>query len=557
MTSLTPLTADQAYAHARQRHEQGQQEAAAVILQAVLGQAPDHLPSLSLLAAITLQEGDPCAAEGLLRQAQAAGGDNAVLWCNLGTALMDQARNDEALDAYAESCRRDAAFALPWYNRGNLLGAAQRFAEAAVAYREALARSPGEARIWNNLGNVYLSLGDFRQSEECYAAAIASDPQDPIAIASRANLHTAMGNYDAAEAAYRAVLPTIANSEGARFNLALNLFRQGRYDEAFPLYEHRWQGCPDLLGQYRYPLELQWRGEALAGRRILLWSEQGLGDALQFSRFVPAVVARGARVTLVVHPALLALFAASFAEVSVVSREQELSFADFDFHCPLMSLWLALAAPELPRLEQTPAPRAYLRAPAVLRAAWRARVEQGEAGLPPARLRVGLCWKSGKGMEHQLRSLNLAELAELAAPDLSFYRLLKPEAFRAEEPLPAVWQGGGPGGGQMLGQWHDLAADFTDLASTAALIEALDVVVSVDTAILHLAAALGKRVFGLFPHVGGNFFPQGRSDSPWYPGLSVIRQSGPGSWATAVATVAHALQQFTPPIAPAENMEYL
>lgn len=551
MNSLTPLTSDQAFTHARQRYEQGQQEAATLILQAVIDRTPDHLPSLSLLAAVLLQGGDPAGAERLLRQALAVGGDTAVVWCNLGTALMDQGRSEEALTAYAQACQRDATFALPWYNRGNLLGAAQRFDEAINAYREALARSPGESRIWNNLGNIYLALGDYGQSEACYAEAIAQDPQNSTALASRANLHHAMGNYGAAEADYRAVLPTIANADGARFNLALNLFRQARYDEAFLLYEHRWQGCPDLLGQYRYPPERQWRGEALTGCRILLWTEQGLGDSLQFARFIPTVQARGAEVTLVCHPALVTLFTSSFPEVRVVAREQGLAFDGFDYHCPLMSLWLALAAPDLPRVEQTPAQVPYLRVPAALKAAWQHRLVELESTLPPARLRVGLCWKSGKGMEHQMRSLTLGELEPLGLADVRFYRLLKPEAFRSEEQIPAAWLAGQ--------QWVDCAAEFSDLAATAALIETLDAVVTVDTSILHLAGALGKRVFGLFPQVGGNFFPQGRVDSPWYPTLTVVRQAQAGVWEQPIAMVTKELQQCTPqpPIGAAEKMDFV
>ncbi len=537
MSSLTPLSPDQALALARQRYEQGQLPAATLILQAVLTQSPEHHEAASLLAALYLQQGDPAAAESLLRQSLASGTDSAVLWCNLGTSLMDQGRGEAALHAYAEAAARDDGFALPWYNRGNLLGDAKRFAEAAENYREALRRSPHEARIWNNLGNVYLALGDYAESEKCYAGAIECDPDDPTAIASRANLHDSRGDYRAAEADYRAVLPVIANGDGARFNLALNLFRQGRYEEAFPLYEHRWQGCPDLLGQYRYPPERQWRGENLAGRRILLWTEQGLGDTLQFARFIPQVQALAGEVVVVCHPAVVALFSASFPGVSVVSRDTAPAFGDFDWHCPLMSLCLALAAPAMPSMAQieadTPLSIPYLRVPTASQQVWHERLAEAERHLPPARLRIGLCWKSGQGMEHHSRSLSLAALAALDVTDARYFRLLKPEAFRSEEAPPADWLASG--------RWLDLAADFTDFAATAALIEQLDVVVSVDTSVLHIAAALGKPVWGLFPQVGGNFFPHGRSDSPWYPSLRVVRQSQAGSWHEAIQQIARAL----------------
>lgn len=539
MSSLIPLSADQAFVLAQQRYEQGQLPAAILILQTVLAQAPDHQAAASLLAALLLQDGQAAAAERLIRQTLASGGDSAVLWCNLGTSLMDQQRGEEALAAYAAATARDESFALPWYNSGNLLSEAKRNEEAVVAFREALRRTPREARIWNNLGNVYLALGNYDESEKCYASAIDCDPNDPTPIASRANLHSTLGNYEAADADLRAVLPIIANSDGARFNLALNLFRQGRYEEGFPLYEHRWQGCPDLLGQYRYPPERQWRGENLAGQRILLWTEQGLGDTLQFARFIPAVQERAGEVVLVCHPAVLSLFAASFPGVTVVSRDNPPLMGAGDWHCPLMSLWLALAAPGLPSMAQTPANIPYLTVPAASRAAWRQRLDEAEQGLPPARLRVGLCWQSGKGLEHDSRSLSLAELAVLDQPDLRFYRLLKPEAFRQEEPPPPVWQANQAD--PAAGRWVDLAADFNDFAATAALIETLDVVVTVDTSVLHIAAALGKPVWGLFPRVGGNFFPHGRSDSPWYPTLVVVRQGRAGSWREAIGQVAAAL----------------
>jgi Tfp pilus assembly protein PilF len=427
-----------------------------------------------------------------------------------------------------------AAEAIVWYRKavalaprdadlhntlGILLREQGRAMEAAECFRAAIALVPGHAGAHNNLGNALREQGMLDEAVACYRQAIALAPERPGTLSNLgATLHQA-GRLDEAIACYRRALALAPDLAAAQHHLAMALLAQGDFAAGLPAFEWRMRTSQAAGAQRNFP-QKQWRGEAASGQRLLIHAEQGFGDTLQFCRFAPLAEARGLKVTLEVQPALVRLLRASFPGLVVQARGQALPA--FDLHCPMLSLMLAFGTTP----ETIPA-GIYLRADAGREAAWRARIDA-----PRGVRRVGLCW-AGNPMAH---SATLAELDRrrsippgllapvLDVPGVAFVSLQK-DAVAA------------PG---ML----DFMPEIEDFADTAALVASLDLVITVDTAVAHVAAGLGKPVWLL-----DRFSPcwrwlLGRQDSPWYPTLRIYRQPGPGDWGAVVGKVAADLGDF-------------
>lgn len=313
------------------------------------------------------------------------------------------------------------------------------------------------------------------------------------------------------------------DSDVARFNLSMVLLALGDFVEGWRLYEARWR-----MERTRYPEHAPpWPGGDPAGRSILLVAEQGQGDTLHFVRYAALLAARGARVHLMVQPALIRLLSGIHGVVSVVSPDDPPPACDACV--PLMSLPLLFGT----TLATIPAATPYLRADEADRRFWGGRLA-GER-----RLKVGLTWAGSAHDGHfnahmvdRRRSLPLAALAPLAGvPGVAFYSLQKGPPAAEAMPPPA---------GLDLIDWMDEMRDFAD---TAALVEHLDLVISVDTSVCHLAGALARPVWVLSRHDACWRWLRDRSDSPWYPTLRLFRQDAPGDWGPVVARVRDALRE--------------
>ena len=322
------------------------------------------------------------------------------------------------------------------------------------------------------------------------------------------------------EARALGLVPGLAQAE---WNLGLAELALGDFSAGWAHFERRWTGCPTLQGSYRFPPERAWQGEALAGKRLLLWAEQGLGDTLQFIRYASLAAAAGATVWVEVQPPLVGLLR------SVAGASEVHAFGEgpdrWDFHCPLMSLPYRFAT----TLETIPAAVPYLTADASAVARWRERL----AALPG--LKVGLVWAGGarpgrvdlEAIDAR-RSLKLAALAPLAAvPGVQLVSLQKGPAAAevAQAPFSLV-------------DWSD---EWQNFADTAALVEALDLVISVDTAVAHLAGALGRPVWMLNRLDTCWRWLLERNDTPWYPSMRLFRQRESGAWDEVIAGLVTAL----------------
>jgi Tfp pilus assembly protein PilF len=440
---------------------------------------------------------------------------------NRGLALLGLHRPADALASFdrALAVRPDHAGA--HNNRGNTLQELQRPAEALASYESALAIRPDHAEALYNRGVVLKGLRRPDEALASFDSALAIDPNHVDALNNRGVVlrdldrpHEALASYDRA----LSLDPGYAEAHSNRSCVALLL---GDFERGFEEFEWRWR-VPEIAPWRRDFAQPLWRGEApLEGKTILLHAEQGFGDAIQFARYVPLVAARGAKVVLEVPPPLAALFARVEGAALVVGRGDELPA--FDCHCPLASLPLAFKT----RLETIPAQVPYLSAAPDRVATWRQR-------LPPAgKRRVGIAWAGNANFKgDQSRSIGLARFSPLlAVPGIEFVGLQRDLRDGDRDILrnhPQVVHLG------------DAIADFGD---TAAVMSSLDLVISSDTSVAHLAGALGKPVWVLLQFVADWRWLRGRSDNPWYPTARLFRQGQIDDWESVVGRVAEALRQ--------------
>ena len=476
---------------------------------------------------------------------------------NRANALRELGRLEDALASYGRAIGLQPDFLEAHVNRGGVLERLQRPEEALASFDAAIAVGPSSAEAH---GNRSKTLNDLRRSEAALASAdqaVALKPDNPLAHNNRAVALFDLRRMDEALAACdRAVSldPTYADAlnnrgiilfdlrdlEGAissyeaalalrpefpeaHLNRGTSLLSLGDLKPGFEEYRWRWRtrGFKALAERLDCPA---WEGEDLAGKSVLLHGEQGFGDHLQFVRYAPLVAARAGRVTVLTEPALARLFR-TIPGVEVIDTPG--AEGRFDFHAPLMCLPRLLGT----TLETVPANIPYLAADPSEAARWAERLSGCEG------FRVGLVWAgdthpgrpAGAAIDRR-RSLRLAQLAPLASVEgVTFVSLQKgPPADQASSP---------PAGMRFI----DLTAELDDFAATAALIERLDLVIAVDTAVAHLAGALGKPVWIMSRYEGDWRWLNGREDSPWYPTARLFHQRAAGAWDEVIARVATAL----------------
>lgn len=434
-----------------------------------------------------MEDGDLAGAESRLREALCLAPNAAEIHANLGLLLEREGNAQEAETRYRRSIMLDPTHPETHLNLGALLANAKRFDEAEHAYNTALALKPDFARGWSNLGALYACTKREMEAEQCYRHAISLDPSYAT----------------------------------ARFNLSYVLLRQGRFEEGWECLEARnWYAA--LAKRMACP---RWLGEPLTGKSLLVCPEAGHGDVIQFSRYVNELKARGAAsITLLCHPALKDLLATLEGAERIVALDEEFTADGQDFWTPLLSIPHYCNT----RLESIPAQIPYLQATPE-------RIGKWAPLLPDARPRVGLVWKGSTHFENDadrsLPSLNM--LAPLATANASFVALQK-GAGEHEADRP-------PTGMRIV----NLGPQLQDFADTAAVLAQLDLLIGVDTAVAHLAGALGRPCWVLLPDYKTDWrWLTERADSPWYPTMRLFRQPETGGWPPLIAALAAALQQW-------------
>ncbi len=484
-------------------------------------------PADALRTAMRLNEaGDAQGAERLLREHLRSAPRDADAHAAHGVVLQRLGRSADAARAYRDALAVDGAHAIAGCNLGALLREAGELDDAEEVLRATLAARPGFVPALANLGLALCELERPEEAVDVLEEAVAARPDAIEAHFGLAQAYSALYRLDEAAASYRKVLELRPNFVAARWNLSHLLLLGQHFEEGWRLFDARWEIEPLAALRWRGTVP-QWLGEDLRGKTLYVFSEQGFGDTLQFVRYVPLAVERGARVILRVQPELVRL-------VATMDGVQEVSAygpppPQCDFYCPIMSLPRAFGT----TLANVPARVPYFRPDPAAVAGWTRR-------LAPAPLRVGLVWSSGiRFGERSIfyagisKSMTLAQFGPLGAiPGVTFYSLQKGEPAREAARPPA---------GMRL---EDLGGELADFADSAALIQALDLVITVDTAAAHVAGALGKPVWNLVKYHPCWRWLRERADSPWYPAMRLFRQPTPGDWQSVVADVTDALRSL-------------
>ena len=522
---------------AMRHHQSGALRQAEALYRQALALDPRSADALHLLGVACSQQGRYDEAVRLIERAVALTPAVAAMQINLGNALLGAGRNEQAVTAYREGIALQPGNANAHRNLGSALNALWRHEEAVASYRTALELQPAYPEAYNNLGVTLMELERYEEALVCLERARTFRPDYADAHNNLGGALKALNRYQEALVCIERALALEPDSVGAHWYRAMARLALGDYTGGWADYE--WRRRLERVSSH--PLEFPqplWLGEeSLAGRTILLHCEQGLGDTLQFVRYAPLAAQAGARVLLLVQPPLKRLLTGMEGVTAVYGATDALP--GFDCQCPLMSLPHAFGT----RLETIPAAIPYLHADPVAARRWRERLDGGAP-------KVGLVW-AGASREHEprlqrtdrRRSLALSRLAPLAAvPGVRFVSLQKgPPALQARE-APQ---------GMMLADFTDELDDFAD---TAALVAALDLVISVDTSVAHLAGGMGKPVWILSRFDACWRWLIDREDSPWYPTARLYHQPVAGDWDSVIARVAQALADWSALISRAEGV---
>ncbi len=547
-----PAGVPQALQQALALHQQGRLQDAEKIYLRILKSAPAHFDVLNLLGALKLQTGKAGEAYRLITAALEVEPRSADALTNLGLALRAMGRNAEALARFDQALALLPTHVEARNNRGLLLLIEHRAQEALACFDEVLRLEPRHlARI--NRGNALAELGRLDEAIAEFDRALAMFPNHPGALFNRGNALHGMGRYVEAVAVFDRMLASVPqhaeawnNRAGALYalnrhaealascaqaiairrdyadahhNEALSLLAMGDFDRGLPKYEWRLRAGnshPRVLGR---PL---WLGEyPLARRTILLHAEQGLGDTLQFVRYASLLARSGAKVILEVQAELADLLGAIDGVDRSVSRGEKLPA--FDLHCPIPSLPLAFRT----RLDGVPAAVPYLQASPERLAKWQRRMET------LAKPRIALAWAGNPAhVNDRNRSIAFSRLAPLLATEGAQFVSVQRDLRDGDR--------------QLLGsdaRIAHLGAELMDFTDTAAVIALCDLVISADTAVAHLAGAMGKPVFILLPFAPDWRWMLDRADSPWYRTARLFRQPALQDWDGVIAQVRTELTQ--------------
>jgi len=478
-------------------------------------------------------------AEQAYRRALSLRPDWPFVMTNLGIVVRDQRREREAEAIFQRALAIAPDDARAHNSYGVVLWRLKQVARAEREYREAIRLQAGFRDAYNNLGLLLTECNRLSEAEEMIRQSLAVGGATPEACNNLGSVLMQQGRVREAVDAYRKALALRPGYVAAKANLALPLLATGEYREGWALYEARHD--PSLATHFTQAPRVawpRWNGEPLAGKSLLVWPELGYGDVLQFCRYLMLLKARGVgRLSTACQPALQRLLRSLEGIDAVYPLDGQAQIPQHDFWCFVMSL------PHLcgTTVETIPAPMPYLRAPADLVTMWRRRLPAGD-------FRVGIVWAGNPRLHalasnafDQRRSMSPQMLLPiLRTPGVTFVSLQKGETTQPQisSLRPEL-------------QPFDPMDDVQDFADTAAIIECLDLVIAVDTSVVHVAGALNKPVWILSRYDACWRWLRDRDDSPWYPRARLFRQTEPGNWSDVAGRVADELAKLVRPAAPA------
>jgi len=579
-------------------HRRGDFDAAEAAYRAILRAQPNSFDATQLLGAVLAGRGRNKEAETILRRAAALNPKIAAVQNNLGNAVKAQGRVEESLAHYGRAIELDPKYIDALNNRGNVYVELERPEEALVDYERALALKPNDANTllktakilfelrrfddalvrtdralaleknsaeaWMRSGNILSQLNRHREALESYDKvlalnpsdilcavnrsgalnalgrpqdaledldrALALDPDDTGALNNKATILKSLGDLDGALAIYRKALAVSPEDADTRCNYAMTLLLKGELEAGWPPFEYRWQKKSNAGKRPALPFP-EWKDEPLAGHSILIYAEQGLGDIIQFGRYLPMLRERGADVGFLVAKRMHHVLSAAFPQIRLYDDVGAGGNLPFDFSCAMMSLPMHFHT----ALGTIPSAGSYLKTSPERVAYWRERIG-------PQGFRVGICWQGNPFVAIDAgRSVTLEAFAPLASiPDVRLISLQKNEGVEQLEDVAFAIES--------LGTGFDSGSDaFVD---TLAVMQSLDLIISPDTSIAHVAGASGRPVWVALKHVPDWRWMMERDDSPWYPTMRLFRQIKLGDWQDVFLRMRYELERRTPAAGP-------
>ena len=478
----------------------------------------------SLLGATLYEQGKVEQALKIYDRAIQLRPDYADAYNNRGNVLQGLGRLEEAMQSYHKAIQLKPDYAGAYNNCGNTHKELGQLEEAVEDYGRATGLEPNYVEAYNNLGTALQDLGQFEEALKSYAKAIQLNPDYAEAYNNRGTTLQHLGRLEEALKSYDQAVQLSPKLYFARMNRSLVWLLRGNFQQGWPEYEFRLKIFKDRKRTFRMGAE--WKAEPLEDKLLFVYPEQGLGDTIQFLRYLPLIKKLGGKVIFEVPKPLLRLIDTFEGYDRLVTCEQngDASLMNkFDYHVPLLSL------PGLfnTNLENIPSASPYLFVDNKLKRMWQTRLASKEL------FKVGIVWAGAGGHKgDHIRSIRLSVFKALN--DIKGVKL-----FSLQKEKHAKWTDIDPG--EVVDM--ELGAEIIDFADTAAIIENLDLVVSVDTSVAHLAGALGKEVWTLLPFSPDWRWMLNRSDSPWYPTMRLFRQPSVCDWKSVLHEVRKALVQ--------------
>ncbi|KPK36745.1 MAG: hypothetical protein AMK70_01080 [Nitrospira bacterium SG8_35_1] len=485
---------------------------------------PDYIGAINNLANLLKEQGKIEEAITHYRMAIKLKPDLAEAYYNLGTALEEAERFDESVEQYSKAISMNPQLADAYNNLGNVLKKKKMTEAAARKYQKAVLLRRDFAEAYNNLGDVYRMLGRLDEAVEQCQKAIRIKSSDERFYLNFGNTLLDQGKYQEAMEQYEKAINMKPDFAEAHYSRGMVLLTQGRLSEGWKEYEWRLRSkeISRDIG-YKQGKTPEWDGSPLDGKTILIVSEQGAGDHIQFARYIPMVKERGGRVVFESRYNLIRLFE-GYEGIDILLEESPNIESDTnpDVRIQLLSLPLLFGT----RLDTIFADVPYLKVDTETSGKWKSRIDSNL-------FKVGLVWSGNSYHKNDHnRSCKLSDFAPLTdIPGSTFYSLQKGGKRENKEELP--------NGMHIV----DIGKDLHDFYDTAAAIENLDLVISVDTAVVHLAGALGKPVWTLLPFVPDWRWMLDRNDTPWYPTMRLFRQTILRDWTSVIKQVSHELEK--------------
>jgi len=488
------------------------------ICQQILSRDPGSAEALRLLGSIYGQTRRTAQAVEAFQRCVALHPDDGAAHMMLGISLQALNQTDAAISHLVRAVELMPHSSQTHYNLGKMLRDQKRHEEAAEQFQQSLTLQPGFPPALNNLANTLRDLGRSDEAIPLYKQSLAARPNHAITLHNLGLAYRDLQMPDDAMRCFDTALAYDSAHHECRMSRAMLLIQQGHLLPGWREYESRFD-VP--RAKPRRDFGPAWDGQNPEGQTLLLYAEQGFGDAIQFSRYATLLAEQHATVIVHCQPELRELFQSLRGVDQILSDDDELP--KFDASRGMMSMPLVFGT----TLETVPNEMPYLRADQAKVRRWRRIIE-------PGGIRVGLAWAgaAGYGNDRQ-RSLTLEQLSPiLRTPDMQFFSLQKGDATGQIAQLPEALRP------------LDLSAELNTFADTAAAIENLDLVISVDTAVAHLAGALDKPAWTMIPFAPDWRWMNDREDTPWYPTMRLFRQRERGKWGDVIGRIAEVLKTF-------------